>query len=54
MAVPIVLVAAGAVLWLLALVGLIRDRRSTLANRIVVGVLLAVLPPVAAIYWFVH
>ena len=52
MALAIVLISAGGVLWLLTLVGLIRDRRSTLWNRILVGVLLAALPPAAAIYWW--
>ena len=52
MALAIVLISAGGVLWLLTLVGLIRDRRSALWNRILVGVLLAVLPPAAAIYWW--
>lgn len=51
-ALAIVLISAGGVLWLLTLVGLIRDRRSTLWNRILVGVLLAALPPAAAIYWW--
>jgi hypothetical protein len=51
-ALAIVLISAGGVVWLLTLVGLIRDRRPALWNRVVVGVLLAVLPPVAAIYWF--
>ena len=51
-ALAIVLISAGGVLWLLTLVGLIRDRRSALWNRILVGVLLAVLPPAAAIYWW--
>ena len=51
-ALAIVLISAGGVLWLLTLVGLIRDRRAALWNRVLVGTLLAVLPPVAAIYWF--
>jgi len=53
-ALAIVLISAGGVLWLLTLVGLIRDRRAALWNRVLVGTLLAVLPPVAAIYWFHH
>jgi hypothetical protein len=53
-AVAVVLVAVGGVLWLLALIGLLRDRGSSVMNRVVVGVLLAALPPVAAIYWFAH
>jgi hypothetical protein len=48
----IVLISAGGVLWLLTLLGLIRDRRSALWNRVLVGVLLAALPPAAAIYWW--
>jgi hypothetical protein len=53
-ALAIVLISAGGVLWLLSLAGLIRDRRSALWNRVVVGALLAVLPPAAAIYWLHH
>jgi hypothetical protein len=48
------LLGVGVVFWLLALVGLLRDRRSARWNRIVVGILLVALPPVAAIYWFSH
>ncbi|HEV7467865.1 MAG TPA: hypothetical protein VGP96_16335 [Candidatus Dormibacteraeota bacterium] len=54
MALALVLILAGTVLWLLAVVGLIRDRRSALWNRVVVGLLLAALPPAAAVYWFRH
>ncbi len=54
MALALVLILAGVVLWVLALVGLLRDRASALWNRVVVGVLLAALPPAAAIYWFRH
>jgi hypothetical protein len=53
-ALALVLLTVGVVFWLLAVVGLLRDRRSALWNRVVVGVLLAALPPVAAIYWFGH
>lgn len=53
-ALALILLIAGAAFWLLALVGLIRDRRSALWNRVVVGILLAALPPVAAIYWLRH
>jgi hypothetical protein len=53
-ALALVLMLAGAALWVLALVGLIRDRRSALWNRVVVGLLLVALPPAAAIYWFRH
>jgi hypothetical protein len=53
-ALALVLILAGTVLWLLAVVGLIRDRRSALWNRVVVGLLLVALPPAAAVYWFRH
>jgi hypothetical protein len=53
-ALAVVLLVAGAVLWVFALVGLIRDRGAALWNRVLVGLLLAALPPVAAIYWFAH
>ena len=48
----LVLILAGGALWLITLVGLIRDRRSAVWNRILVGVVLVALPPAAAIYWF--
>ena len=51
-ALAIVLISAGGLLWLVTLVGLIRDRGSTLWNRVLVGLLLAALPPAAAIYWW--
>ncbi|MGH7748429.1 MAG: hypothetical protein ACREQ5_27280 [Candidatus Dormibacteria bacterium] len=54
MALALVLMLAGGALWLLSLVGLIRDRRSALWNRVVVGVLLVATPPAAAIYWLRH
>ena len=54
MALALVLILAGAALWVLALVGLIRDRGAALWNRVVVGLLLVALPPAAAIYWFRH
>lgn len=54
MALALSLLGVGVVFWLLALVGLLRDRRSSRWNRIVVGALLVALPPVAAIYWFSH
>jgi hypothetical protein len=50
-ALAIVLILTGAALWAVALVGLIRDRRSALWNRMVVGLLLVALPPAATIYW---
>jgi hypothetical protein len=50
-ALALVLILTGAALWVLALVGLIRDRRSALWNRLVVGLLLVALPPAATIYW---
>lgn len=53
-ALALVLILAGTALWLVAVVGLIRDRRSALWNRVVVGLLLAALPPAAAVYWFHH
>ena len=48
----LVLIAAGALLWLVTLVGLVRDRKAALWNRVLVGLLLVALPPVAAVYWF--
>jgi hypothetical protein len=51
-ALALVLIVPGVALWLLALVGVVRDRRAALWNRIVVGLLLAALPPAAALYWF--
>jgi hypothetical protein len=53
-ALALVLILAGVALWVLALVGLIRDRRSALWNRVVVGLLLVALPPAATIYWLRH
>jgi hypothetical protein len=50
-ALSLVLIAAGAALWLVTLVGLVRDRRAALWNRVLVGLLLVALPPVAAVYW---
>lgn len=54
MALALSLLGVGTLFWLLAVVGFLRDRRSAGWNRIVVGVLLVALPPVAAIYWFSH
>jgi hypothetical protein len=53
-ALALVLILTGAALWVLAVVGLIRDRRSALWNRVVVGLLLVALPPAATIYWLRH
>jgi hypothetical protein len=53
-ALALALIVAGAVLWLVAVVGLVRDRRSALWNRVLVGLLLVALPPAAAVYWFHH
>lgn len=54
MGLSLALIVAGAVLWLVTLVGLVRDRHSALWNRLLVGLLLAALPPAAAVYWFHH
>jgi hypothetical protein len=51
-ALAVVLILAGAALWLIALVGLIRDSRAARWQRITVGLLLVALPPVALVYWF--
>jgi len=51
-ALAVVLIVAGALLWLVALIGLVRDRRAARWQRIAVGLLLAALPPVALVYWF--
>ena len=54
MALALVLILAGGALWLVTLVGLIRDRRAALWNRVLVAVVLAAAPPAAAIYWHHH
>jgi hypothetical protein len=51
-ALSLALIVAGAVLWLVTLVGLVRDRRAARWNRVLVGLLLVALPPAAAVYWF--